>query len=98
MTELQKLLKRFLAREIGLDELQQKFALLLEDDSDLTMSAAAWLDAGEKDGRLSAAVCTSLKNVLVSHMAAANSGPDPADSGIFDTLDESREQHKDCCP
>ncbi len=98
MRELQNLLKRFLAREIGLDELQQKFALLLEDDSDLAMSAAAWLDAGEKDGRLSAAVCTSLKNVLVSHMAAANVGPDPRDSGIFDTLEIGREQHTDSRP
>ena len=39
MTELQKLLNRFLAGEIGLDELKQEFALLLQDDADLPMSA-----------------------------------------------------------
>ncbi len=98
MRELQKLLKRFLTREIGLEELQQKFAVLLEDDPELAASAAAWLDAGERDGRLSAAVCTSLKNVLVTYMAAANVGPDPRDSGIFDTLERGREQQKDLRP
>ena len=92
MRELQKLLKRFLAREIGLDDLQGGFALLLEDDADLAASAAAWLDSGEKDGRLSATVCTSLKNVLVSHMAAANVGPDPRESGIFDSQEEYRDK------
>ncbi len=92
MKELQKLLKRFLAREIGLDDLRGGFALLLEDDADLAASAAAWLDTGEKDGRLSATVCTSLKNVLVSHMAAANVGPDPRESGIFDSLEEYRDK------
>ena len=98
MRELQNLLRRFLGREIGLKELQQKFGVLLEDDSELAASAAAWLDAGEKDGRLSAAVCTSLKNVLVTYMAASNIGPDPGDSGIFDTLEKGREQPKDLRP
>ena len=69
MTKLQQLLDRFLAREIGLDELQQQFALLLAGDSDLPMSAAAWLDAGEQDGRLSETVCRTLKNALESHLA-----------------------------
>lgn len=92
MRELQKLLKRFLAREIGLDDLQRGFALLLEDTPDLAASAAAWLDTGEKDGRLSATVCTSLKNVLVSHMAASNVGPDPGESGIFDSPTEYRDK------
>lgn len=87
MLELQDLLKRFLGRSIGLDELQKQFGILLEEEPRLAMTAAAWLDAGEKDGRLSAAVCTSLKNVLISHMAARNQGPDPRDSGIFDAPD-----------
>ena len=87
MLELQNLLKRFLGRSIGLEELQRQFGILLEEEPRLAMTAAAWLDAGEKDGRLSAAVCTSLKNVLISHMAASNPGPDPRDSGIFDAPD-----------
>ena len=87
MMELQDLLKQFLARNIGLEELQQQFGNLLEQEPSLAMSAAAWLDAGEKDGRLSVTVCTSLKNVLVTHMAAHNPGPDPRDSGIFDVPD-----------
>ena len=87
MLELQNLLKQFLGRSIGLDELQKQFGILLEEEPRLAMTAAAWLDAGEKDGRLSAAVCTSLKNVLISHMAARNQGPDPRDSGIFDAPD-----------
>lgn len=98
MTELQTLLSRFLAGEIGLDELKQEFALLLQDDSDLPMSAEAWLDAGEKDGRLSATVCTALKSELASHMAAAFFDADPADSGIFDRLDKSLAQGKDSRP
>jgi len=95
MTELQILLNRFLAGEIGLDELKQEFALLLQDDADLPMSAEAWLEAGEKDGRLSATVCTALKDELASHMAAAFFDADPADSGIFDRLDKSLAQHED---
>ena len=87
MLELQNLLKQFLGRSIGLEELQKQFGILLEEEPRLAMTAAAWLDAGEKDGRLSAAVCTSLKNVLISHMAASNKGPDPRDSGIFDVPD-----------
>ena len=87
MLELQNLLKQFLGRSIGLEELQKQFGILLEEEPRLAMTAAAWLDAGEKDGRLSAAVCTSLKNVLISHMAASNRGPDPRDSGIFDVPD-----------
>ena len=87
MLELQNLLKQFLGRSIGLDELQEQFGVLLEEEPRLAMTAAAWLDAGEKDGRLSAAVCTSLKNVLISHMAMHNQGPDPRDSGIFDAPD-----------
>ena len=87
MLELQELLKQFLGRSIGLDELQEKFGVLLKEDPRLAVAAAAWLDAGERDGRLSAAVCTSLKNVLISHMAASNQGPDPSDSGIFDAPD-----------
>lgn len=87
MLELQNLLKQFLGRSIGLEELQEQFGILLEDEPRLAITAAAWLDAGEKDGRLSAAVCTSLKNVLVTHMATRNKGPDPRDSGIFDAPD-----------
>ena len=98
MTELQKLLERFLAQEIGLEELQQQFALLLADDSDLPMSAATWLDAGEKDGRLSATVCRSLKSALESHLAAAYVDPDPEFSDIFTAPDESSEQDKDSPP
>jgi len=98
MTELQKLLDRFLAREIGLDELQQQFALLLAGDSDLPMSAATWLDAGEKDGCLSATVCRSLKSALESHLAAAYVDPDPEFSEIFAAPDESSEQDKDLPP
>ena len=85
MTKLQQLLDRFLAREIGLDEMQQQFALLLADDSDLPMSAAAWLDAGEHDGRLSATVCRTLKNALESHLAAAYVDPDPEFADVFDS-------------
>ena len=85
MTELQQLLDRFLAREIGLDEMQQQFALLLADDSDLPMSAAAWLDAGEQDGRLSATVCRTLKNALESHLFAAYLDPDPEFADVFDS-------------
>jgi len=97
MLELQNLLKQFLGRSIGLEELQKQFGILLEEEPRLAMTAAAWLDAGEKDGRLSAAVCTSLKNVLISHMAASNQGPDPRDSGIFDAPDFTvmREVSKD---
>lgn len=85
MTELQQLLDRFLAREIGLDEMQQQFALLLADDSDLPMSAEAWLDAGEQDGRLSATVCRTLKNTLESHLFAAYVDPDPEFADVFDS-------------
>lgn len=87
MHEIQRQLKRFLAREIGLEELQRRFALMLEDESDLASKAAAWLDAGEQDGRISSAVCTSLKNVIVAHLAASADGPDPRNSGIFDEID-----------
>lgn len=87
MRELQILLKRFFAREISLEVLQSEFALLLENDSGLPALAAAWLDAGEKDGLLSATVCTALKGVLVSRMAATSAGPSPGESGIFDMLD-----------
>ncbi len=87
MLELQNLLKQFLGRSIGLEELQRQFGILLEEEPRLATKAAAWLDAGEKDGRLSAAVCTSLKNVLISHMATRNRGPDPRESGIFDAPD-----------
>lgn len=89
MKELQLLLKRFLAREIGIGDLQQEFSVLLKNDRELPANAAAWLDAGEKDGLLSAAVCTALKSVLISHMAATNSGPSPSESGIFDMLDSA---------
>lgn len=95
MRKPQRLLKSFLAREIELDELQRRFAQLLEDDSDLATSAAAWLDAGEQDGLLSSAVCTSLKNVLISHMAARDAGPNPRDSGLFDSLEELGEKSQD---
>jgi serine/threonine protein kinase len=97
MLELQNLLKQFLGRSIGLEELQKQFGILLEEEPRLAMTAAAWLDAGEKDGRLSAAVCTSLKNVLISHLATRNDGPDPRDSGIFDAPDFTvmREDSKD---
>jgi serine/threonine protein kinase len=86
MKKLQQLLKQFLAREIGLEELQRRFSLLLAEDPGLASVAAAWLDAGEQDGRLSSALCTSLKNVLVSHLAASAIGVNPRDSGIFATL------------
>ena len=56
MLELQNLLKQFLGRSIGLEELQKQFGILLEEEPRLAMTAAAWLDAGEKDGRLSATV------------------------------------------
>ncbi len=93
MRELQKLLQRFLEGEIGLDDLQQAFASLLEGDADLTMTAVAWLDAGEKDGRLSTTVCTSLKSVLESHMAAAYADPDSGFSEVFDAPEEGGAQH-----
>ncbi len=83
MRELQKLLQRFLAREIELEDLQRGFAAILEKDPDIAAPAAAWLDAGEQDGMLSSAVCTSLKSVIVSHLAANSDGPDPRDSGVF---------------
>jgi len=86
MRKLQQLLKQFLAREIGLEELQRRFALLLAEEPGLASMAAAWLDAGEQDGRLSSALCTSLKNVLVSHLAASAVGLNPRDSGIFETM------------
>ncbi|MEO1034805.1 MAG: serine/threonine-protein kinase [Pseudomonadota bacterium] len=94
MRELQQLLKRFLSREIGIEELQRRFAVLLEQDSDLAARAAAWLDAGEQDGMLSATVCNSLKNVLVSHLAAIADGPDPRDSGVFGPDDDGPEDVK----
>jgi serine/threonine protein kinase len=81
------LLKQFLSREIVLDDLQQGFAKLLKRDPELASSAAAWLDAGEKDGLLSAAVCDSLKSVLIAQIAATSRRPNPRDSGIFDTPD-----------
>lgn len=92
MTELQKLLEKFLAQEIGLDELQQQFSLLLAGDADLPMSAAAWLDAGEKEGRLSATVCRSLKSALESHLAAAYADPEPGFAEVFDAPDEGGAQ------
>lgn len=87
MRELQLLLKRFLAREISLTDLQSGFAVLLQNDADLPALSAAWLDAGEKDGLLSAAVCTGLKSVLISHVATTSSEPSLAGSGIFGVLD-----------
>jgi len=87
MKELQLLLKRFLAREITLDELRDGFRELLEAEPELAGGAAAWLDAGERDGLLSTAVCDALKSVIVSHMAAGSHGPNPASSGIFGILD-----------
>ncbi|MDH3440384.1 MAG: serine/threonine protein kinase [Gammaproteobacteria bacterium] len=87
MKELQLLLRQFLAREITLDDLRDGFRQLLEADPELAAVAAAWLDAGERDGLLSSAVCNALKSVIVSHMAATNHGPNPASSGIFGILD-----------
>ena len=95
MTELQNLLKRFLAREIALSDMQQGFRDLLKEEPILASAAAAWLNAGEKDGLLSAAVCDSLKSVLISHMAATSSSPDPRNSGIFENLDVSIVEDKD---
>ena len=95
MTELQNLLKRFLAREIALSDMQQGFRDLLKREPILASVAAAWLDAGEKDSLLSAAVCDSLKSVLISHMAATSKSPDPRDSGIFEALDVSIVEDKD---
>ena len=97
MRELQELLKRFLAREIGLEQLRNGFAELLKKDADLAAPAAAWLDAGEEDGMLSAAVCTSLKSVIVSHLATISEGPDPRKTGVLgpgiDIFDEQSEPH-----
>ena len=87
MKQLQQLLKQFLAREITLDALRDGFGELLEKDPELASVAAAWLNAGERDGLLSSAVCNALKSVIVSHMASTNSGPNPASSGIFGVLD-----------
>ena len=87
MKELQLLLKRFLARQITLDELREGFGALLEGDAALAGTAAAWLDAGERDGLLSSAVCNALKSVIVSHMAATSHEPNPASSGIFGILE-----------
>jgi hypothetical protein len=95
MKELQKLLQRFLEGEIGLDDLQQAFASLLESDAELTMTAVAWIDEGEKDGRLSTTVYTSLKNVLESHLAAAYADPDAGFADVFDAPQESGEQQND---
>ena len=95
MKELQKLLQRFLEGEIGLDDLQQAFASLLESDAELTMTAVAWIDEGEKDGRLSTTVYTSLKNVLESHLAAAYADPDSGFADVFDAPQESGEQQND---
>jgi serine/threonine protein kinase len=89
MKQLQQLLKQFLAREIGLEELQRRFALALAEEPGLAGKAAAWLDAGEKDGLLSSTVCTSLKNVLVTYLASSAGGSTLSQSGIFDTLYES---------
>jgi serine/threonine protein kinase len=83
MTELRKLLERFLAGEVGLEELPQKFEALLLSDSELAMSAATWLDDAEKEGRLSDTVCASLKSVLDNHLAAAFFDVEAADHGIF---------------
>lgn len=87
MREVQQLVQRFLARQIAIVELQSQFAQLLQDDPELATPAAAWLDAGEKDGLLSESLCACLKNVLVAYMAAANRGPDPRDSGVFDAIE-----------
>jgi serine/threonine protein kinase len=81
MTELQNLLKRFHAGEIGLDELTREFESLLLNDSEMAMSAPAWLDAGEQEGRLSNTVCSSLRDSLESHLAAAFFDPDIGDMG-----------------
>jgi hypothetical protein len=97
MKELQKLLQRFLEGEIGLDDLQQAFASLLESDAELTMTAVAWIDEGEKDGRLSTTVYTSLKNVLESHLAAAYADPDAGFADVFDAPQESGEGYAIDC-
>ncbi|MDX1405869.1 MAG: protein kinase [Woeseiaceae bacterium] len=70
MTELRKLLERFLAGELGIEELPQHFEALLHSDSEVAMSAATWLIEAEKDGRLSQTVCASLQEVLDNHLAA----------------------------
>jgi serine/threonine protein kinase len=87
MTELRKLLERFLAGEVGLEELPQRFEALLLRDSELAMSAATWLDDAEKDGRLSDTVSASLKNVLDNHLAAAFFDVDAGDAGAFEAAD-----------
>jgi len=94
MTELRKLLESFLAGEVVLEELPQKFESLLENHSDLAMSSAVWLDAAVKDGRLSETVCSSLKTVLDNHLAASFFDPDIRDPGKPDTPDESRDEPK----
>jgi serine/threonine protein kinase len=92
MKKLQQLLKQFLARDIGLEELQRRFALTLAEEPGLAGMAAAWLDAGERDGLLSSTVCTSLKNVLVTYLANSAGNLDLRQSGIFDTLERDRPQ------
>ncbi len=84
MTELRRLLERFLAGEVRADELPQQFEALLANDSELAMSAATWLDVAEKDGRLSETVCASLKRVLDDHLAAAFFDLDAGDPGAFE--------------
>jgi serine/threonine protein kinase len=91
MTELRKLLERFLAGEVGLEELPQRFEALLLSDSELAMSAATWLDDAEKDGRLSQTVCVSLKNVLDNHLAAAFFDVDAGDAGAFEAAEAQAE-------
>jgi len=95
MRELQQLLKRFLARELSLDDMQIEFAELLRKDPALPGPAAAWLDAGERDGLLSAALSTALKNVVFSHLAATGAGPSPGESGIFGVLDMDGDEPAD---
>lgn len=84
MTELRKLLEEFLAGDVGLEDLPQRFEALLLNDSELAMSAATWLDDAEREGRLSETVCTSLKNVLDNHLAAAFFDLDAGDVGAFE--------------
>lgn len=98
MSELKDLLRRFLAREIGLTELQRRFALLLEGDTTVAAPAAAWLDSAERDGLLSTAVCTALKNVIVSHLATSAVGIDFRESGVFDAPEELHRKSGDTEP
>lgn len=98
MGELKDLLRQFLAREISLAELQRRFATLLDADRSVAAPAAAWLDAAERDGLLSTAVCTALKNVLVMHLATSVVNADITASGVLDPTEPTQPAVDDGVP